>query len=265
MTYTPYTSTGECKTTDDVLTDVASIAAAGFTTLRVYSTDCDTLPNVGAAAATYGLRMIVGIFLGEAGACYSTSPAVSDQMSALVEWAKWDLVELASVGNEAMFNGYCTPAELGALITSVKSTLGAAGYSGPITTTDVVAAWQETEVASAICPVIDIVSANIHPYFSADTEPVNAGAFVQSQLAIVEAVCGGKEGLVLESGYPHSGVCNGINCPSAANQAIAIASIQEAMGSKVAFFSMFDDLWKAPGACECERAWGCGTLFGVSQ
>lgn len=262
MTYTPYDSdNGDCKTADVVDADVASIADAGFTVLRVYSTDCDTLTSVGPAAAKYGVKLITGIFISEVG-CANGSPDVDDQISALKEWGQWDLVELMTVGNEALYDGYCTAQELVDLISHVKSELS--DYTGPYTTTDIVAAWQETEVQELVCDAVDVVAANVHSYFSADTAPIDAGDFVKGQIEIVEQACGGsKKGYVLECGYPTAGATNGLNIPSVANQKIAITSIQEAIGDRVVFFSLFDDQWKEPGTCECEQHWGVGSLFGA--
>lgn len=261
MTYTPYDSdSGDCKTSDVIDTDVSSIAAAGFKTLRVYSTDCDTLPMVGSAVSKYGLKMITGIFISEYG-CANGTPDVDTQISALKEWGQWDLVELMAVGNEALYNGYCTAQQLVDLINHVKSEIP--DYTGPYTTTDIVGAWEQEDVQSLVCDAIDVVAANVHSYFNADVLPVDAGEFVKGQIEIVEKACGGKPGYVLECGYPTQGNTNGVNVPSVANQQIAIASIKETLGDKVVFFSMFDDNWKDDGACGCEKHWGVGTLFGA--
>lgn len=262
LTYTPYNAkTGECQTAEAVAADVAAIAAAGFTSLRVYSTDCDTLPNVGAAADEHGLKMIVGIYIGSAG-CTNASPDVEEQISEFKAWARWDLVEMFSVANEAINNGYCTVQELTALITHVKSELP--DYTGPWTTTDVVSSWQQ-EGIDALCSVVDHPSANAHSYFTSTVSPEDAGDFVLSQIAIVEQACGGsKTAYILESGYPTAGSTIGLNVPSFANQAIAIQSILEKAGERVVLFSMFDDLWKAPGAYNCEQSWGIApSLFGT--
>jgi exo-beta-1,3-glucanase (GH17 family) len=261
MTYTPYgASNGECKTSDVVDADIKSIADAGFSTVRVYSTDCDTLPLVGEACRKYGVKMIVGIFISEYG-CSNGSPDVDTQISALKEWGQWDLVDLMAVGNEALYNGYCTAQELVNLINHVKSEL--TDYTGPYTTTDIVSAWEQEDISSVVCDAIDVVAANIHSYFSADVLPIDAGKFVKSQIENVEKACGGKPGYVLECGYPTAGNTNGVNVPSVLNQQIAITSIKETLGDKVVFFSMFDDEWKADGACNCEKHWGCGSLFGA--
>ena len=72
------------------MSDVKEIAKAGFTTLRVYSTDCDTLPNVGAACKATGLKMIIGVFIGAPG-CDNGNPDVASQIAAIKQWAEWGL------------------------------------------------------------------------------------------------------------------------------------------------------------------------------
>ncbi|KAK3330219.1 glycoside hydrolase [Apodospora peruviana] len=260
MTYTPYRPDTYCKSKEEVFSDVAAIAGAGFTTIRVYSTDCDTLPHVGAAAEAHGIKLIVGIFIGQVG-CDNGNPTVAKQISDLKSWARWDLVDLCVVGNEALFNGYCSVTQLKDLIYHVKSELGSVGYSGPYTTTDVVSAWENNDV-SAICSAIDVVACNSHAYFNAGTMPADAGDFVASQLAIVENICG-KTGYVMETGWPTQGQCYGPTCAGEVEQKTALASIKAKLGPKAVFFSFTDDPWKAPGACNCEQHWGCSKVFGV--
>lgn len=260
MTYTPYRPDGQCKEAPEVLADCKAIAAAGFTTLRVYSTDCGTLPKVGAAAKELGLKLIIGVFVGKVG-CDNGSPDVAQQIAAIKEWAQWDLVNLVVVGNEALFNGFCTVGQLYDLINHCKSELKSVGYNGPFTTTDVVSAWLTKDV-SAICDAIDVVACNAHAYFNANTLPSQAGAFVAGQLDLVVKKCGGnKPGFVMETGWPTAGNCNGVACAGPSEQAEAIRSIKETIGDKAVFFSATDDPWKHPGSCNCEQHWGCGQLF----
>jgi exo-beta-1,3-glucanase (GH17 family) len=260
MTYTPYRPDGQCKQASEVMADCAAIAKSGFTTLRVYSTDCNTLPNVGAAAKELGLKLIIGVFVGKPG-CDNGSPDVAEQISAIKAWAQWDLVTLVVVGNEALFNGFCTVGQLTDLIHKCKSEFGSAGYTGPYTTTDVVSAWLTQDVSS-ICSAIDVIACNAHAYFNAGTHPSEAGPFVKGQLDLVVNKCGGgKPGYIMETGWPTAGNCNGVACAGVAEQAEAIKSIKETIGDNVVFFSATDDPWKAPGSCNCEQHWGCGQLF----
>jgi exo-beta-1,3-glucanase (GH17 family) len=260
MTYTPFRSDGFCKTKAEVDADVAKIKSAGFEALRIYSTDCDTLPNVGAAARENGLRLIIGIFIGRKG-CDNNDPSVATQIEALKKWSEWDLVDLCVVGNEALFNDFCTVGELTALISHTKSELGSVGYTGPFTTTDVISAYQNKDVSS-ICSLIDVLTVNAHAYFNFETTPEKAGDFVKGQIDLAAGICG-KPAYCMETGWPTAGVCNGAACPGVAEQRAALASIREVVGPKVTFFSFHDDNWKEPGACGCERSWGSSSCFGV--
>ena len=257
MTYTPY-AVGRCKNPAEVDAEISEIARAGFKTLRIYSTDCDTLPNVGAACEKYGLRLIAGIFIDQRG-CRNGSPTVESQLSALKAWSHWKLVDLVVVANEALFNGFCTPSELTQLIRRTKTELASCGYSGPYTTTDTTNGWQGPGM-SELCSEIDVVGLNAHAYFNAGTAPHNAGPFVKGQLAIVEEICG-KPGYILETGWPSSGKCFGLACAGPSQQAEAIKSIKETIGDKCVFFSLHDDKWKQETDCQCEQHWGMSQLF----
>ncbi|WYZ34514.1 hypothetical protein EsH8_I_000790 [Colletotrichum jinshuiense] len=263
ITYTPFSedASGSCKTAEQVDADISTIKNSGFRTVRVYSTDCSTLENVGAACEKYGLSMIIGIFVKQS--CDPTSTEIKDQIDAITAWKKWGMVDLVVVGNECIFQGRCSAASLKQLIVSVKSTITAAGYTGPYTTAETVGVWQQSDVVSEICSVIDIVGGQIHPYFNAETDASSAGTFVKGQIELLESsnICGDKPALNLECGWPSGGSCNGKACPGTAEQATAIASIQELAGGKTVFFSFHNDEWKDPGSCGCERTWGCGQLF----
>lgn len=261
ITYTAYGSSGSCKSAVEVLADLTAIKAMGFKAVRVYSTDCDTLPNVGAACEVLGLKIIIGVFIGEVG-CDNGSPDVASQISAIKSWAKWDLVEMAVVGNEAINQGFCTPQQLKALIVEVKQILVSGGCNAPVTTTDTVNVWQDSSFTEVICDVVDVLACNSHAYFNADTPSSQAGPFVKGQLAIVEAACSGKTAYVMESGWPSSGDTNGMAVCSSEDQATAIASLKAAVGGSIAFFSFTDDYWKEDGTCNCEKFWGMGHLFG---
>jgi exo-beta-1,3-glucanase (GH17 family) len=259
ITYTPYeSSTGECKSASEVKSDIKTLKDKGFSIVRSYSTDCDTLTSVGPACEEYGMDMIIGVFVKETGCSYNT-PDIKKQVDAIAEWAQWDLVKLFVVGNEAIMNGYCSASDLAELITVVKSKCS--GYTGPYTIAETLNIWQQTGVADAICPVVDVTGANIHPYFNAATEASAAGVFVSGQLELLSDICSGNEVINLECGWPTQGECNGVACPGEEQQATAIASIRENCGDKTVFFSYENDMWKEPGSCGCEQSWGSKNNF----
>ncbi|KFA64178.1 hypothetical protein S40285_00812 [Stachybotrys chlorohalonatus IBT 40285] len=259
ITYTPFEpSNGDCKSREAVEADIKTLADDGFSIIRVYSTDCNTLEYVGPAAKKYGIDLIVGVFVKNSGCSYDT-PEIREQVDALAAWAEWDMVKLFVVGNEAIMNGFCSAEQLRQLIVSVKSKCS--GYTGPYTIAETLNIWQQPDVPAAICDVIDITGANIHPYFNSEVVPETAGEFVAGQLDILRDICSGKDVINLESGWPTEGLCNGSACPGQQEQAAAIRSIRKSCGDKTVFFSLDNDMWKEPGACLCEQSWGARANF----
>ncbi|CAI4216234.1 unnamed protein product [Parascedosporium putredinis] len=248
ITYTPYTEdSGECKSRDAVFADIRNIKSLGFNTVRIYSTDCNTLENVGDACEAEGLKIIVGVFVKERGCGYSG--VHKEQVEGLVKWGKWHLVSLCVIGNEAIFGGLCNANQLKGLIDSSKAVIKGAGYTGPFSTAETVNVWQQH--GDVLCDSIDIGGANTHPYFNADTRPSAAGAFVRGQLDIVTKICG-KRAISLECGWPTEGNCNGVACPGVAQQAQAVNSIRSSCGEDVVFFTYGKAFWKGPSSCNCE-------------
>ncbi|KAM0197999.1 hypothetical protein ACHAPI_004327 [Fusarium lateritium] len=259
ITYTPYeSSTGDCKSGDQVDKDIASLKQAGFQIIRSYSTDCDTLKTVAPACKKHGIDMIIGVFVKASGCSYET-PEIKEQVDAIAEWAEWDQVKLFTVGNEAIMNNFCTPQELRELVDVVKEKCS--GYNGPYTIAETLNIWEREDVKEAICPCVDVTGANIHPYFNPNTAAKDAGEFVAGQLELLRDICKGNDVINLECGWPSSGNCNGAACPGKKEQAEAIESIRESCGDKTVFFSYEDDEWKEPGSCNCERSWGCASSF----
>ena len=251
QTYSPYTSTGTCKDAGSVSQDIATIAGRGFTCVRIYSTDCSGLTNVGTAVRANNMKMIVGVFISNTGIS-----GAQQQVSDLTSWAQWDIVELVVVGNEAIFNGYCSASDLAGFITSTKSALQASGYNGPCTTTETLNIWQDSGNAAALTAVVDGCGANIHAFFNADTTADQAGTFVLSQIQILEGICGSKPVWNCETGWPYQGSANGAAVPGIAEQQTAISALLSSAGKQCVVFDSFDAPWKAPGEYGVEQYWG---------
>ncbi|MCJ1387450.1 hypothetical protein MMC18_000293 [Xylographa bjoerkii] len=257
ITYSPYTSTGACMNSSAIASDIASIAAKGFSSIRLYSTDCNSLSAVAAAAAAHGLKLVLGIYISDSGIA-----GAQDQVSDITSDFEGDysMVEMVVVGNEAIFNNYCSGAELTSFILSVRSTLREAGYTGPVTTTEPMSTMRAN--AAELCDILDVVGANIHAFFNSDITAAQAGAFVSSSLEELATYCpGDKEVWNLETGWPSAGDANGHAVPGQQEQQIAIAAIVAAAGGKSAISSFVNDLWKAEGDLGVEQSWGCGHLF----
>ncbi|KAI9764527.1 MAG: hypothetical protein M1840_008353 [Geoglossum simile] len=254
LTYSPYTSGGDCKSASEVETDIADIASKGFNSVRIYSTDCSGLQNVGSSCEKHGLKMIIGVFIDAKGI-----GAASQQVTDIVSWGKWSLVQLIVIGNEAIFNGYCSAQQLHDFIASSKSTFSSAGYSGPCTTTEPLNILQQ--YGSALCDSIDVIGCNVYAFFNSGISADGAGDFVKSQYELVKGICPGKEAYILETGWPSAGSCNGAACPGVSEQKKAIAGTIAAVGDHAVLFSYSDDAWKQPGEYGVEQHFSCASLF----
>jgi exo-beta-1,3-glucanase (GH17 family) len=258
ITYTPYNpANGDCMDAGSVEKDIIAIKGAGFTTLRIYSTDCNTLETVGPACKKHGLKLIVGVFV--KGGCSYNAPDVKEQVDAIAKWADWDSVDLMVLGNESIMNGLCSPGELKQLIQTCKSKWS--GYTGPYTIAETLDIWERPEVPSALCGVIDVVGANVHAFFNPNVKAEDAGKFVKGQLDILGKMCPGKAALNLECGWPNGGKCNGAACGSPSDQKKALDSIRKEVGDKSVFFSFKDDQWKQGDALDVERHFGTSSYF----
>ena len=262
MTYSPYTSSGGCKDAGAVTADIELIASKGFTSIRLYSTECHGLENVGSAASKHGMKLVLGVFIRETGVD-GAKPQIND----IISWAKscngFSMTEMIVVGNEAVFNGHCSARELAAFISSARSQFQAAGFSGAVTTTEPINIWKEN--AAALCPAMDgTIGANIHAFFNSKVTASEAGSFVSREIESLPGLCPGKQLVAynLETGWPHSGSANGAAIPGKAEQEEAVMGILQHAGSKSVMFSFVDDLWKHGGKFGVEQSFGCSQLFG---
>lgn len=250
MTYSPYADDGNCQDEAAVLKNVGEIAKKGFSHLRLYATDCNGLEYVGKAAKQHGLKMIIGVYIDDSGLSKA-----QEQVTAITKWAQWDLVTLIVVGNESIQSGYVEVGALADFITTAKQSFKSAGFTGDVTTSESINIWEKE--GSSLCSAIDVVGANIHPFFNAQTTADQAGKFAKSEVKILEGICSGKDVVILETGWPNGGQANGAAVPGKKEQAAAIKSLVQEVGSQSVFFSFANDLWKDAGEFDVERYWGC--------
>lgn len=255
ITYSPYNDDQSCKSASDVDADIKAIAAKGFKAVRLYSSECSGLENVGGSCRKYGMKIILGVFI-KAGGVTTADSQVDD----ILKWKQWDLVDLFVVGNEAVFQGFCSGEQLGAYIGQVAGKIRAAGYNGQVTTAEPVSTLNT--VKEHLCPHMDVVGVNVHPFFNPTVSPSFAGQFVKNEVALAKSYCGdSKDVVVLETGWPNNGEANGEAVPGKEQQAIALKGIEEKNSGHIVYFTWRNDGWKAPGAFNVERQFGCGDQF----
>lgn len=253
IVYSPYNNDGSCKDNDSVKSDLELIASTGIKSIRVYGTDCDSISTVLPNALSAGLVVNQGFWIGSSGAS-SIDDAVSDIIS-YGEENGWDVFDFITIGNEAVQSGYISVSGLISKISSVKSQLKSAGYSGKVTTSEPPVTFEENPTLCTEAD-IDFVGINPHSYFDKNSEASTAGSFVKGQVAIVKKICGDLDIVVTETGFPHKGDTNGGNVPSYANQKIAIADILDKLDNEVTILSTYDDYWKQPGEYGIEQSFG---------
>ncbi|KAF3905371.1 hypothetical protein ABW21_db0201871 [Orbilia brochopaga] len=202
----------------------------------------------------------MGVFIRKTGATYDYND-VQTQVSNLIAWKRWDLTELIVIGNESVWGGLISSADLVALISECKGKFKAAGYPGKVTTSEVVSS---LEANPGLCSVIDVVAVNIQSYFNGGSA-ADAGNFVKSQMKIAQSVCN-KETFCLETGWPSGGAPISSAHASPSDQDTAIKSIYAVDDGHIAYFSVSDDLWKDAGMNGgVETHFGCGHLFPMSS
>ena len=108
---------------------------------------------------------------------------------------------------------------------------------------------------------IDFVGINPHAYFDTSASAETAGTFVKGQVELIQGVCGTSNVFVTETGYPSSGIQNGGNIPSTANQITAVQNILNEMDLDVTILSTYNDYWKAPGDYGIEQSFGVIEYF----
>ncbi|KAL2870095.1 putative cell wall glucanase (Scw11) [Aspergillus lucknowensis] len=259
MTFTPYETNGACMSKDRVLEQVGIIKQKGFSHVRVYGTDCHTLEYVGAAAKAHGLKLILGVYVDKNTGLKAARP----QFDEIANWGQWGLVDLIAVGNELINQQVTDAATLAGFVSDAKSTFQAAGYTGKVTTAETMDNWLANK--ATLCPVVDILGANLHPFFNPSFTASQAGELVSNQIRDLKHVCPGLDVINLETGWPNGGIPNGLAIPGKSEQATAIKSLVEKVGADSVFFSYADDAWKNKFAdtdtYKVETHWGCIDVF----
>ncbi|KAH3674684.1 hypothetical protein WICMUC_003100 [Wickerhamomyces mucosus] len=246
ITYSPYTAAGGCKSLAQIKTDFERLT--DYEIIRLYGVDCSQVEFV-LQAKSSSQKLFLGIYFVDA-----IEAGISEIASAIESYGSWDDVYTVSIGNELVNDGEATVAQVAEYVSTGRSALTAAGYTGPVVSVD-------THVATinnpGLCSISDYVAINAHAYFDYYTEAEDAGSWLLLQIQRVWSACGGAKNVyVTETGWPHQGDTYGVAVASLEAQASAISSIVSVVGDDAILFNAFDDLWKADGAQNCEKYWG---------
>lgn len=253
IVYSPYNNDGTCKDSGSVQSDLELIKSKGIPLVRIYGNDCNYLETVLPVCQSLGLKVNQGFWIGSSGV-----DSIDDAVDGLIQYASesgWDVFEYLTIGNEAIISQFCSVSDLINKISSVKSKLEAAGYTGKVTTAEPPVIFQRSpELCNSAS--IDFVSINSHSYFDPNSSAESSGSFVKNQKEMIEGICSGMEIQITETGYPSQGDTYGGNVPSVENQRLAIANILEETNGKVTILTLYNDYWKNPGPYGIEQSFG---------
>lgn len=224
---------------EEVITRQLRAVSRFASTVRFYNAG-------GEIAKAYAIAHDMG--LNVVGTAYLCGDASADaaELDALVEHCNAGLAQVACVGNETLLTTNAsqpklTPAELIGHIRYVRERLQ--DPSIPVTTSDSVdVLLQHSDVRNAC----NLMMPNCYPFWGGVRADEAAGRFVRS-IAELQAVSGGKQVLVSETGWPTDGGTLG-DAVAGEQQAAAyfeaVRSWSLATGTQVLYFQAADEPWK---------------------
>lgn len=207
--YTPYNSQypaclSNAPSQNNVTKDIAVLSQL-TPTIRLYGTDCNQTELVLSALSLLDLKSTMKIYIGVwLSANATTNARQLAQMYHVLEAYGTDNIAGAIVGNEVLYRADMTEAELITNITAVKTNFTALGYTSlKVGTADLGSEWTET-----LADAVDIVGANVHPFFGG-VEAKEAANWTyayweEHDVAVTEGLSG-KTSVIAETGWPTSG------------------------------------------------------------
>lgn len=254
ISYSPYTTKGECKSLQQVKNDMNTLSA--FRIIRLYGVDCSGVENV-LASMSSNQELFVGIYNIDD---YNINQDLSILKKAVEGSSRgWPAVHTVSIGNELVNAGLANAGQIVNALKSARSWFksNASEYSGAIVSVDTLVAVKNNP---SLCDASDYIAVNCHPFWDGGVLPSDSGQWLQQQISELESICNNnKKIFITESGWPTQGDTFGNCVPSKSNQLAAVKSIGEALGEDVLMFTTFNDYWKNPGPSNVEQHWG---IFG---
>jgi exo-beta-1,3-glucanase (GH17 family) len=223
--YTPlHAQYPDCLTAPPIQNNVTrDMALLGQLTnvVRMYGTDCNQTEMVLHAIDRLELndmKIWLGVWLGNND---TTNTRQVDQMWKILDTYGTDHIKGVIVGNEVLFRQDLTATQLGTYIAETKTNLTSKGYDLPVATADLGDNW-----TAALATQVDVVMANIHPFFGGVTVE-NAAAwsysFWQDHDVVLTQGMTGKSHIISEFGWPSEGgnKCGQVECTSDTQGSVA--------------------------------------------
>ncbi len=213
--YTPmYTQYPDClsypPSQNNVTRDLAVLSQL-TNTIRLYGTDCNQTEMLLHSIDQLNLNGTIKVWMG---VWLDTNTTTNErQLSQMYDiFNKHGAASFVGVivGNEVLYRQDMNATALGDIITGVRSNLTSMGISIPVASSDLGDDW-----TSALADVVDIVMANIHPFFAGVTADVAASwtwEFWQNHDITLQSDT--SKNYISETGWPSQG---GTDCGGAAS------------------------------------------------
>ena len=254
---------------NNVTRDVAVLSQL-TNTIRLYGTDCNqtemTIHAIRQLKMTDSIKIWMGVWQDNN---VTTNARQLAQMWTILDTYGADPFKGVIVANEILFREQMTTAQLGQLLSSVRTNMTAKSISLPVATSDLGDKWD-----SALASVSDYVMANIHPFFGG----INANQAASWTWSFWENHSSGffkadaSKNVISETGWPSQGGtdCGSAtvtDCPDAATAGIDQMNrfmadwVCQALtnGTQYFWFEAFDEPWKVrfdQGSQNWEDHWG---------
>ena len=202
----------------------------------------DLIPKL---AKEYGLKTLVGAWLGD------DKVVNNKEMKALIELSKAGFVDVAAVGNEVMYRGDLTEAELLDHIQEFKTAV-------PTVEVGYVDAYYEFTDRPKITEACDVILANCYPYWEACHMDYSLLYMKQMYQEALRAA-NGKKVIITETGWPSQGSDLGVSHPSYDNALKYFINAQlwsDQDQIEMFYFSSFDESWKVGTEGDVGAFWG---------
>ena len=215
MAYTPFNAQyPACLTNppsqNNVTRDMAVLSQL-TNVVRLYGTDCNQTQMVLHAIdrlALDDMKVWLGVWLG--GNTTTNKRQISDMYN-ILDQAGLEPFAGVVIGNEVLYAGSITEAELAQILADTKQNFTAQNIDLPVATSDLGDRW-----TPALASAVDVVMSNIHPFFSGVEVEVATGwtwNFWQTKDVILTKDTT-KKNIISEVGWPSQGgrSCGAVNC-----------------------------------------------------
>jgi exo-beta-1,3-glucanase (GH17 family) len=212
--------------------------------IRTFScTDGNEL--IPAVARSYGLKTLVGVWLGENGAQNEA------ELDNAIRLARDGQVDILGVGNEVLLRGDLVEDELLEFIQRAKEALPGI----PVGYVDAYFKFVDYPRVTAAC---DVILANCYPFWEG-CPAEHALLYMKEMYRRASRAAGGKPVIVSETGWPNTGSPTGGAQPSLENAVRYLVNTcrwAEEDGIEVFYFSAFDEAWKVATEGDVGAYWG---------